>query len=67
MDMSDLKVYREWNRMYIALEAAYLSGGMSAYRYDQIIANTEERLGMNKWDKARWWRATTAFRWEERA
>ena len=64
--MTDLEIYAYWAKACAALDARYLIGEITTYDMERIDENVQERLGMNKWDHARWRKAAEAWTMREK-
>ena len=60
--MNDRNLYARWLRAYNAIDARYCRGELDPDDMDRLIADMEERLGVNTWTVERW--AAAAERWQ---
>ena len=64
--MNDLETYTYWAKACAALDARYLIGEITTWDMERIDGNMRERLGMDKWDAARWRIAAEAWTMREK-
>ncbi len=52
--MTNREKYLRWVQACKHIDSQYITGNITTWDMDRIVANLEERLGMNTWDRETW-------------